>query len=251
MTWLLDLDGVVWLSGRQIPGATGAVRRLRESGQRVVFFTNNSGPTLAAHVAALRDVGIEAGQTDVLTSSQAAASLIDPGTRAAFVGGIGVAEALAERGVEVVPAASHPGSIVVGRTTELSFRLLAEAADAIRDGAKFIATNTDATLPTPDGFEPGAGAVVAFLQVASGADPIVAGKPHDAAAALVAARLGAIDVMVGDRPETDGLFANLLGAKFALVLSGITAEVDLPVQPAPDFVGDDLDAVVTQVLSPG
>lgn len=248
MTWVLDLDGVVWLSGREIPGAADAVNRLRESGQQVVFFTNNSGPALAAHVAALRNVGIHATEADVLTSSQAAASLVAPGTRAAVVGDIGVAEALVARGVEVVPAESGPGAVVVGRTTELSFRGLAAAADAIRDGAQFIATNTDATLPTPDGIEPGAGAVVAFLQVASGVEPVVAGKPHEAAARLVAALVGAIDVMVGDRPETDGLFANLLGAKFALVLSGITAAADLPVRPVPDFVAGDLGRIVSQVL---
>jgi len=251
MTWLLDLDGVVWLSGRQIPGATDAVARLRASGQQVVFFTNNSGPTLATHVAALRDVGIEASEADVLTSSQAAASLVPPGTRAAVIGGAGVTEALTDRGIEVVAATAGPGAIVVGRTTDLSFQLLAETADAIRDGAHFIATNTDATLPTPDGFEPGAGAVVAFLQVASGVEPVVAGKPHEAAAQLVRERVGQIDVMVGDRPETDGLFANLLNARFALVFSGITAEADLPVEPRPDIVGADLAAVVSEVLAAG
>ncbi len=76
MTWALDLDGVVWLAGRALPGAAGAVDALRGAGERVVFLTNNSGPVVAGHVEALAKIGIECAPEDVATSAQAAASLL-------------------------------------------------------------------------------------------------------------------------------------------------------------------------------
>lgn len=251
MTWLLDLDGVVWLSGQAIPGAAGAIERLRGSGRPVVFFTNNSGPCMADHLTALARAGVRATADQVLTSSQAAATLLKAGSRAAVIGGPGVREALLDADVEVVLAHDDPDAVVVGRTTDLSFDGMAEAAAAIRGGARFVATNTDATMPTPDGPVPGAGAIVAFLQVAAGAVPEVAGKPNAAAAALVAERVGRVEVMVGDRPDTDGLFARRIKARFALVLSGVTSPADLPVEPAPELIGADLAAIVEQVLGPG
>jgi HAD superfamily hydrolase (TIGR01450 family) len=248
MTWLLDLDGVVWLSGRAIPGSAGAIERLRQNGHPVVFFTNNSGPTVADHLAALAEAGVEATADQILTSSQAAASLLDPGSTATVIGGPGVVEALAERGIEVVPASADPAAIVVGRTTDLSYDHLSAAATAIRRGARFIATNTDATMPTPDGPVPGAGAIIAFLTVASGTEPEVAGKPAPAAGRLVVERVGVVEVSVGDRADTDGLFSQVTNSRFGLVLSGVTAEADLPVEPRPDLIGPDLAAIVDQVL---
>jgi HAD superfamily hydrolase (TIGR01450 family) len=244
VTWLLDLDGVVWLTGDPIPGAVEAIGRLRKAGERVTFFTNNSGPTMANHLGHLAAAGIDAEGSEFLTSGQAAASLLPVGSRAAVLGGPGIPEALVDRGIQVVAATDHPDAVVVGRTTEFSYDDLAAASTAIAKGARFVATNTDATLPTADGPLPGAGAIVAFLSVASGTEPEVAGKPHQAAADLVAARLGRVDVSVGDRPDTDGLFARATKSRFVLVLSGVTRPADLPVQPTPDEVADDLlDAV--------
>jgi 4-nitrophenyl phosphatase len=250
VTWLLDLDGVVWLMGEPIPGATDAIARLRRRGQRVAFFTNNSGPTVRDHLGRLTAAGIEAGPEDLLTSAQAAASLLRPGESAAVVGGAGVPEALTERGIHVVAATDHPDAVVVGRTTTFTYGDLSAASTAILGGARFIATNTDPTLPTAAGPVPGAGAIVAFLCIASGRKPEVAGKPDQPAADLVAARLGPVGVVVGDRPDTDGLFARALGSRFVLVLSGATTRADLPVDPTPDVVAPDLAAAADQ-LGPG
>jgi len=250
MTWLLDLDGVVWLTGNAIAGSAHAIERLRNSGQRVVYFTNNSAPTMAQHLAALAEVGIVAGAEEILTSSQAAASLLEAGSTAAVIGGPGVTEALIAHGVEVVPAHAHPTAVVVGRTTNLSFDELSAAATAIRAGARFVATNTDATMPTPAGPVPGAGAIIAFLQVATGVEPLVAGKPAPAAAVLVAQRLGLVEVSIGDRPDTDGLFAQATKSRFGLVLSGVTKAADLPVVPTPDLIGATLADIVDQELGP-
>jgi 4-nitrophenyl phosphatase len=215
----------------------------------VVFFTNNSGPLVADHLRLLAAAGIPAHASELLTSAEAAASLLPAGSTAAVVGGPGVTEALAEHGVKATPADHGPDAVVVGRTTEFTYDTLAAASSAIARGARFVATNTDATLPTPEGPVPGAGAIVAFLAAASGRQPEVAGKPHRAAADLVAARLGTVTVAVGDRPDTDGQFARATGSRFVLVLSGVTHRTDLPVEPTPDVVADNLGAAVDQLLA--
>ena len=144
--------------------------------------------------------------------------------------------------------ADHPDAVVVGRSVTLDFAELAAAATAIRAGARFVATNNDATFPTPHGLEPGAGAVVAYLEVGSGRTAEVAGKPNQPAADLLQARFGTPGLVVGDRPDTDGLFAQRIGAPYALVLSGVTGAEDLPVSPHPAMVEPDLASVVTARL---
>lgn len=249
MLWVFDLDGVVWLAGHAIPGSPEAVDRLRRLGHRAAFVTNNSGPTVAEYVERLAGAGITIDPGELVTSSQAAASLIEPGTPTAFVGGPGVEEALVARGVRLVDVGDGPEAVVVGRSLRLDFAELAAAASAIRGGARFVATNTDATFPTPAGPEPGAGALIAYLQVGSGATAEVAGKPEAAMARLVQARHGDADVVVGDRAETDGAFAERIGAPFVLVLTGVTKRSDLPVDPPPAVVADDLAGAVEAVLA--
>lgn len=249
MLWVFDLDGVVWLAGQAIAGSPEAVERLRTAGHRVAFVTNNSTPTVAEYVDRLGRAGIEVEPGELATSSQAAATLLARGSRAAVVGGAGVREALTARGVELVAVGDHPDAVVVGRNLELDFDELAHAATAIREGARFIATNTDATFPTPHGPEPGAGALIAYLQVGSGRNAEVAGKPETAMADMVRSRYGQPDVVVGDRAETDGAFAVQIGAPFALVLTGVTKRSDLPIDPSPSVVADDLAGAVTQVLA--
>ena len=249
MLWVFDLDGVVWLAGHAIPGSPEAVHRLRSEGHRVAFVTNNSTPTVAEYVERLARAGIDIEPGELATSSQAAATLIDAGSRVAVVGGEGVREALTARGADLVAASDGPDAVVVGRSLELSFEELAHAASAIRKGARFLATNTDSTFPTPHGPEPGAGALVAYLQVGSGRNAEVAGKPEAAMADMVRARYGDPDVVVGDRAETDGAFAEKIGAPFALVLSGVTSRSDLPIEPTPTLVADDLAAAVQQLLT--
>jgi 4-nitrophenyl phosphatase len=248
MLWVLDLDGVVWLAGTPIPGSPEAVQRLHAAGETVAFVTNNSGPTLAQYAAMLRRAGIEVDEGELVTSAQAAASLLEPGSHAAVVGGPGLTEAVEARGVAVVPADDRPPAVVVGRSLQLDFAALAAAAAAIREGARFVATNTDATFPTGHGLEPGAGALVAYLEVGSGRKAEVAGKPYQPAADLLRARFGPAGVVVGDRPDTDGTFAQVIGAPFALVLSGVTRPEDLPVSPPPATIHADLASTVAARL---
>ncbi len=257
---LLDLDGVVWRGDEPIPGAAAAIARLVAGGWRVAYFTNNSYPPLATHLAKLERIGVHATAENFLTSAQAAAVCCAPNERVLVLGGDGICEALREAGIaasaitdECEPlGARAPDAdvVVVGIDPQLSYRRLAVAAGAIRRGARFVATNADATFPTPDGLVPGAGSLVAALQVASGAEPRVAGKPAEPAAELVRRRLGVPDYVVGDRPATDGLLAERLGARFALVLSGVTPPGHGPLELSPAHEDRDLAAFAERLLAP-
>ncbi|CAN5597065.1 HAD-IIA family hydrolase [soil metagenome] len=242
MTWLLDLDGVVWLAERPLPGAAEAVARLLRAGVRVLFVTNNSAFRMAEQEAKLASQGISA-EGDVLTSAMAAAGLAEPGTAALVAAGAGVVEALGARGVRVVDG-PPADVVVVGFTRAFTYDLLERAATAVLGGARLIGTNDDATYPTPDGPIPGGGSLLAAVAYATGAEPEVAGKPFAPMVDLARSRSGdGVHTVVGDRPSTDGRFARALGARFALVLRGVARAGD-DHDPEPDVVADDIASLV-------
>lgn len=244
-TWALDLDGVLWRGDAPIAGSAEAVARLRARGDRVVFLTNNSAGTVAEQLAKLDRMGVPAPAGDLITSAQAAAGMLPPGSSALLCAGPGVAEALAARGVRVVEE-GPADAVVVGWHRDFGFDGLARAADAARAGARLVGTNEDATYPTPDGgLLPGAGSILAAVAYASGAVPEVAGKPHAPMCRLVGERIGEVAIMVGDKASTDGALARALGARFALVLSGVTREDAVAgLAPPPDEVAADLGSLV-------
>jgi len=144
------------------------------------------------------------------------------------------------------PAAAPVDAVVVGFHRDADWERIRIASTAVRGGARFIATNDDATYPTEHGLVPGNGAIVAAVATAAGVAPVVAGKPHEALARVVRARCGDAGIVVGDRPDTDGRFAATLGWSFGLVLSGVTSAADLPVDPTPDVVAADLADLVAR-----
>jgi 4-nitrophenyl phosphatase len=246
VTWLLDLDGVVWLAEDPIPGSAEAIARLRgELGQRVVFLTNNSSATVAEYLAKLERCGVPTVSDDLITSAHAAASLVAPGETALVCAGAGVEESLRARGVETVRD-GRADAVVVGWHRDFDFARLTAAFDAVHHGARLIGTNDDATYPTPAGPLPGGGSILAAVSYASGATPVVAGKPFAPMAELLRARVADAEIMVGDRPSTDGRFAERIGVSFGLVLSGVTRSGAPPVEPAPAHVAADLAALVAQ-----
>ncbi len=246
MAWILDLDGVLWLSDEPIAGSADAVAALRARGERVLFVSNNSSARVGDYLAKLERVGVPASADDLVTSAQAAATLVEPGHTALVCAGAGVEEALQQRGANVIRD-GDADAVVVGWHRDFDYDGLTAAARAVMHGATLIGTNDDATYPTPEGPIPGGGSILAAVATASGADPVVAGKPNHAMVDLVRARLGGDlegSVVVGDRPSTDGLFATAMGLPFLLVLSGVTHQDDLPVQPEPARVEADLAALV-------
>ena len=120
---------------------------------------------------------------------------------------------------------------------------------AVRAGARLIGTNHDPTYPTPARLEAGGGAILAAVAAAAETEPTLAGKPNDATVTCVRERLGdGPGVVIGDRPDSDGLLAEALGFEFALVLSGVTSSGELPVHPPPAVVAPDLPGVVDALL---
>ncbi|MEI6701233.1 MAG: HAD-IIA family hydrolase, partial [Actinomycetota bacterium] len=218
-TWLIDLDGVVWLSGEEIEGSAAALDRLRTAGESLLFVTNNSAPTVEQLLRRLGALGISATPEEVLTAAQAAASLIEPLQSAVCLADGGVREALLERSITITNEA-EADAVIVGWTQSLSYETIATAATAVRSGARFIGTNPDATHPTPKGLMPGTGAIIAAVEVASGKKAEYAGKPNQPMAEMVLSRTNRISMVVGDQVATDGAFADLLGVPFTLVLSG-------------------------------
>jgi HAD superfamily hydrolase (TIGR01450 family) len=239
-TVLCDLDGVVWLAHEPIPGSVRAIEVLRESGRRVLFVTNNSSSPIAEQEAALDGIGIGA-VGDVVSSAMAAASLIQAGERVLVTGGVGVSEAVHQRGGVVVANTGNDtdvtesiDSVIVGLHRDFDYHRLRIAAKAVFAGARLIGTNGDTTFPTPRGLEPGGGSILLAVAAVAGVTPLVAGKPEQPMATLISNLLSsdgspfdpASAIMVGDRPETDGLFAQRIGCDFALVETGVTRRGD-------------------------
>lgn len=251
---VLDLDGVLWRGDEPIPGSADAVAALRAGGARIAFLTNNSSTRIGDYLEKFARFGIDATAEEVLTSAQAAAELLTatmaPGASVLACAGPGVVEALELAGFEV--KREWPvDAVVVGWHRDFDFDGLDRAAHAVREGARFVATNADPTYPGAAHVLPGAGSIVAAIATASGRVPEVAGKPEPPAVAMVRRRLGDRGVMVGDRPSTDGAMATALGWPFALVLSGIGGhDPDEPVPtPAPEYVAEDLAALVPRLLA--
>ncbi len=252
--WVIDLDGVIWRGDTSVPGSAAAVARLQKQGYTVVFATNNAALTPAAFDQRLADHGIDSGGK-VVTSSQAAATLITRGETVYPIGGPGLRAALTEAGAVIVddPLAqleqgNKVDTVACGITPEFDYAMLRSATRSVLAGARLIATNTDSSFPASDGIDPGNGALVAAIETATGCRAEVAGKPHLPIAELIRNRWGRHGICVGDRPETDGAFAVELGYTFALVLSGVTGPDDLPTNPEPALVEADLASLTERLL---
>lgn len=255
---LCDLDGVVWLAHQPIPGSVEAIARLRKSGIRVLFVTNNSFSLLSEHEHALSAIGIEASG-DVVSSAMSAAVPLRSGQRALVCGGRGIVEALTNKGIETVVAYEQPGApgpfdaVVVGLHKQFSYKVLDDAQRAVRAGAVLIGSNEDSTYPTPSGPTPGGGAILSAIATASDTTPLVTGKPHSVMATLVQEMCGDVGadylLMIGDRPSTDGAFARTLGCRFGLVMTGVTQDIDAQIDVHDgDVVGADLASIVDEIL---
>lgn len=244
-----DLDGVVRRGAQAVPYA---VERLLALQVRIVYATNNASLTPQDVADQLLGLGLPVGPADVVTSSQAGAAyvatLFPPDSLVLAVGGPGVAAALAEAGLRPVDQAD-PDVVAVlqGYGPNVTAALLAEASYAIEDGATWVATNRDATLPTARGIAPGNGALIGAVAVATGAQPSAAtGKPEPPLYDLSVSRLGVpkADVLaIGDRLDTDILGAMNAGLDSLWVLTGVDDLVSFarsPGRPAPTYAARDL-----------
>jgi phosphoglycolate/pyridoxal phosphate phosphatase family enzyme len=263
----MDLDGVVYRGGSVLPGACEALEDVIARGLDLRYVSNNSTAHREAVSERLAGMGMPAGADRVLTSGFVAArwlqARLPQGSPVMVMGEQGLLRELREAGLEAFhvsdgalagPTASTssaaspssatptdsaaasglrqevPAAVVVGMDRSLSFKSLARAQAAIRNGALFVATNPDPTFPTPDGLLPGAGSLVAAVATAAEQEPVMMGKPGLALAEILASTTGippAETLFVGDRLSTDIDMGYKAGMVTALVLTGVTRESDL------------------------
>ena len=246
---LLDLDGVVYLGDAAVPGAPQALAKAADSGMRLAYVTNNSSRTPSAIAAQVAGFGVPATAGDVVTSAQAAATLLagrlPAGSAVLVVGGNGLRAAVRERGFRPVSTAlDRPAAVVQGFAPGIGYSLLCEGALAVQAGAWYVASNADATMPTGRGRQPGNGALCQVIVHSTGQQPVVAGKPEPPLHAEAVARTGARHpLVVGDRLDTDIEGAVRAGAPSLLVFTGVTRPEDAVLAAAdqrPTYLAADL-----------
>ncbi|NES16535.1 MULTISPECIES: HAD-IIA family hydrolase [Micromonospora] len=247
---VFDLDGVIYLIDRPIPGAVEAVGRLRAEGRSVAYATNNASRRSSEVADLLTGMGVAARPEEVLTSAAATAELLrdrlPAGAPVLVVGAEALRAELRAVGLRpVVTADENPAAVAQGYGPDVGWADLAEASLAVRAGAPWYATNTDRTLPSPRGPLPGNGSLVAVLRTALGRDPdVVVGKPEPALFATAARRAGAgRTLVVGDRLDTDIEGARRAGLDCLLVLTGVSDVPELlaaPEERRPTYVSLDL-----------
>jgi NagD protein len=224
--WLMDMDGVLVREEHAIPGAGEFIARLRETETPFLLLTNNSIWTRRDLAARLRAGGLDVPEESIWTSALATAKFLEdqrPGGTAFVIGESGLTTALHSAGYTIDER--DPDYVVLGETRTYSFERITLAIRLIADGARFIATNPDATGPSPDGPLPATGSVAALISRATGVDPYYVGKPNPL---MMRSALNAIDAhsettaMIGDRMDTDIVAGLEAGLDTILVLTGIS-----------------------------
>lgn len=224
---MLDLDGVVYVGRQAVPGAPEYLARARAAGMRLAFVTNNAARRPGEVALHLRELGVEAEEGDVVTSAQAAAAVVremcGEGAAVAVLGADGLRDAVAAAGLRPVGVADEASAIVTGYGPDVPWRDIMRAAARIRQGLRWVASNSDGSFPAGFGLAPGHGALVEMLERFAGVVPIVAGKPAPPLLAETIRRVGGSrPLMVGDRLDTDIAGGRAAGVATLLVLTGVT-----------------------------
>lgn len=248
MLLLVDLDGVVYRGRQPVPGVAGVLRRRAAAGDRIVYVTNNSRSHRDEYRALLVELDVPItgdGDECIVTAARATAVLLAeerprPGV-VMVLGGAGLARELRDVGLRVVAPTRRglgaaPDVLVVGVDFRLSYARLSIAAEAVRRGARFVATNRDPIYPAAEGLAAGAGSMVAAVATAAGREPdLVVGKPEPRlfeAAVEIAGMTPAEAVVIGDGLLTDIRAAHAVGARSILMLTGVTTRDALERAPA-------------------
>lgn len=244
MLLLVDLDGVVYRGRQPVPGVAGVLRRRAAAGDRIVYVTNNSRSHRDEYHARLAELGLPLADDSIVTAARATALLladeVPPPRLAMVLGGTGLARELRDARLRVVAPterglAADPDVLVVGVDFRLTYARLSVAAEAVRRGARFVATNRDRAYPAAERLTAGAGAIVAAVAVAAGREPdLVVGKPEPRlfqAAAELAGVAARDAVVIGDNLATDVAAARAVGARSVLMLTGVSTAADVEAAP--------------------
>ncbi len=268
-TAILDLDGVVYIGPDAVPHAITALNALAAEGTRLAAATNNANRPSSEVARHLQQLGLAIQPDDVMTSAQAAAAFLaqelPTGSPVLAVGGAGVSEALTAEGLLPLRAsadlaqssrvADQCAAVMVGYGPLVAWFDLAAAHWAIDRGKRWVATNTDPTVPLPFGRAPGNGAMVGLLERSTGRAPEVIGKPQPALFEALLERVGGTRALViGDRLDTDIDGAIAAGIESLLVFTGVHGPQDLAARPFadwPSFVAQDLRSLQRPVVELG
>jgi NagD protein len=225
-SWLMDMDGVLVHEEHAIPGADRFIARLRELDRPFMVLTNNSIYTRRDLAARLRASGLDVPEERIWTSALATARFLEdqrPGGSAFVIGEAGLTTALHSSGYTLTER--DPDYVVLGETRTYSFERITHAIRLIAAGARFIATNPDATGPSMEGPMPATGSVAALITRATGREPYYVGKPNPL---MMRSALNSLDAhsetsaMIGDRMDTDVVSGMEAGMETILVLTGVT-----------------------------
>lgn len=251
---LCDLDGVVYAGPHAIDGAVETLRELDALGVPVAYVTNNASRSPESVADHLNSFGLSVDGEQVFGSAAAGVALLgeelDGRTaKVLVVGSDHLRELVAGAGHEVAEsAAEHPEAVIQGFDPSVGWADLAQAAFAVRSGARWVATNTDLTIPRAEGIAPGNGALVEAVARATGSVPVAAGKPGPVLFRMAAERLGGQrPLVIGDRLDTDVLGGNRAGFETALVLTGVDdrhAARAAPPEQQPTWILPDLPALL-------
>ncbi len=238
--WLTDMDGVLVHENQAVKGAAELLGYWRENNLRFLVLTNNSIYTPRDLRARLLASGLDVPEENIWTSAMATAEFLArqrPGGRTFVIGEAGLTTALHDAGF--IMTDQNPDYVVLGETRTYSFEAITKAIRLIEGGAKFIATNPDATGPSAEGLLPATGAIAALISRATNREPYVVGKPNPM---MFRSALNRIDAhsettaMIGDRMDTDIVAGMEAGLLTALVFTGITARDDMDTFPCrPDM----------------
>ena len=252
---LVDLDGVVYRGAEPVPGVAEVLADRAARGDDVVYVTNNSMWDRADYVTRLAAMGALVDADRIVSSARATALYLrdhEPDVQRVLALGAGglerelrdaglevttaahAATRVSQEGIESFVASNEPDAVVVGLDPQLTYLRLAVAADCIRAGARFIATNRDPVYPTERGLRPGAGSIVAAVEATTGIIPVSIGKPapyllEEAAGAV--GRVASEAIMIGDGLATDIAAAQVVGARSVLMLTGVSTQAQLDALP--------------------
>jgi NagD protein len=254
MSYVIDMDGVIYHGSRLIPGAVDFVERLRAGGHKFLFLTNNSQWTPRDLAHKLEHLGISVPETSFHTSALATADFLNqqkPKGTAYVIGGAGLTHALYSVGYTLTE--HNPDYVVVGDTRSYDFEKIERASRLILGGARFVATNLDLTGPSEQGIQPACGALVAPIELVTGRRPYFVGKPNPLMMRTALRKLEAHSAeafMVGDRMDTDIVVGTEAGMKTILVLSGVTTPDLLETFPyRPTHVFEDVGHIPVDQLN--
>lgn len=256
--FIFDLDGTVYRGEELIPGARETIETLRASGKRVVFLSNKPIQTRDDYAAKLTKLGIPTAVDDIINSSFVMARYLEehaPGCHAYIIGEPPLINELRHAGIEVVEDPVNPDKpridyVVIAFDRTFTYAKLNSALQAVKSGARMVATNADRTCPVGDGEIPDAAGMIGAVEGVTGRKvELVVGKPNRIMLDIALEHLGierSQCLMVGDRLETDVLMGNMAGMATALVLTGVTGKEDLAgAEIQPDYVLSSVAEILT------